>query len=255
MKHLRFIFLTLAFCCAISASTQEKTLRVLCIGNSFTFFHDSNKRLEEIAASQGHTLETKACTVGGYTFQRHLKNDDTMGTICYNKYDVCFLQDQSQNPAVYNRDTKAGRLIAQDAAELAERVRCYSPEVKIWVEHTWAYSSGNCGGFCTMENFDLQLRDGTKKIAKKAHTEVSPIGEAFAIVRTERSDIDLYDKDKKHQSPLGTYLKSCVNYLLIYGEAFHGEVANCGYDAEKCKFLQDVAERVVLKGERVIGKK
>lgn len=253
MKHL--IILALALCCSVAASAQEKTLNVLCIGNSFTFFHDSNVRLEEIAASQGHSLKAKACTVGGYTFQRHLKNDDTMGTICYNKFDYCFLQDQSQTPAVYASNTKAGRLIAEDCCELAERIRCYSPDIKIWLEHTWAYASGNCGGFGTMENFDLMLRDGTKKIAKKAHTAVSPIGEAFAISRAERPDIDLYDKDQKHQSALGTYLKSCVNYLLIYGEAFHGEVATCGYDAQKCKYLQSVAERVVLKGERKIGTK
>lgn len=233
-------------------ATAEETLRVLCIGNSFTFYHDSNIRLEEIAASQGHALKTKACVVGGYTFQRHLKNDDTMSSICYNHYDVAFLQDQSQTPAVYARNPKAGRLIAKDATELAERVRCYSPGIKIWMEHTWSYASGNCGGFGNMSDFDKLLRDGTKKIAKKAKTAVSPIGEAFAISRAERPDINLYDKDEKHQSALGTYLKSCVNYLLIYGEAFHGEVATCGYDAEKCAYLQSVAERVVLKGEKGI---
>lgn len=248
------ILIAAAFCLAASASAfaQEKTTRVICIGNSFTYFYDSNIRLEEIAASQGHSLKTKACIVGGYTFIRHLKNDDTMGTIVYNQYDYAFLQDQSQTPAVYARDPRAGRLIARDAAELAERVKCYSPDIKIYLEHTWAYPSGDCGGFGTMENFDKLLRDGAKKIAKKAHTDVSPIGEAFAIARAERPDIVLLDPDFKHQSALGTYLKSCVNYLLIYKEPFHGEVANCGNDAATCAYLRSVAERVVLKNEKGI---
>ena len=246
------LVLLLAFACSAFAQGEEKTLNVLCIGNSFTFFHDSNLRLEEIAASQGHSLKTKACTVGGYTFQRHLKNDDTMGTICYNTFDICFLQDQSRTPAVYARDPKAGRLIAQDAMELAERIRCYSPGIKVFLEHTWAYSDGNYGGFGTMDIFDTLLRAGTQSIANKLKADVSPIGEAFAIVRAERKDIDLYDKDKKHQSALGTYLKSCINYLLIYREPFTDNATNCGYDAKKCEYLRKVAERVVLFKEKGI---
>lgn len=251
---MKTLLLAVALCSPALSLAQEKTLQVLCIGNSFTFYHDSNLRLEEIAASQGHQLKTKACVVGGYTFQRHLKNDDTMGSIVYNQYDITFLQDQSRTPAVYATSHKRGRLIARDAAELAERVRCYSPETRIWLEHTWSYPAGDCGGFGSLEHFDQMLRDGTKAIARKAHTEVSPIGEAFAIARNERKDINLYDKDQKHQSALGTYLKSCVNYLLIYRQPFHGEVADCGYDSEKCSYLRSVAERVVLKGEKGIKK-
>lgn len=250
MKRLFFALFCLCF--VLGASAQEKTLQVLCIGNSFTFFHDSNVRLEEIAASQGHSLKAKACVVGGYTFYRHLNRDETLSTLHSGKYDVVFLQDQSQTPAVYAAHPKESRLIAQDAVELAERIRCYSHDADIYIEHTWSYPAGNCGGFGSLKNFDQLLRDGSKKMAKKAHTKVSPIGEAFAIARAERPDIELLDPDKKHQSALGTYLKSCVNYLLIYGEAFHGDVANCGYDAASCAYLRSVAERVVLKGEKGI---
>lgn len=248
MKELNRLFVILMLLMmATGIQAQEQMVKVLCIGNSFTFFHDSNLRLEEIAASQGHNLKTRACTVGGYTFQRHLNNDNTCEAVRGGGYDVVFLQDQSQSEAIYAEDTKAGQLLARDAAELAERVRIFSPKARVWLEQTWAYEAEGCGGFGTMENFDSLLREGTRKMAKKARTMVSPIGEAFAIARTERPDIDLYDPDRKHQSTLGTYLKSCVNYLLIYGEAFHGDVANCGYDAEKCAFLRSVAERVVLK--------
>lgn len=245
-KLTKKLIIVSALMFSLFAGAQENTKRVLCIGNSFTFYHDSNIRLEEIAASQGHQLKTKACVVGGYTFQRHLKSDDTMGTICYNHFDVAFIQDQSQTPAVYARNPKKGRLIARDAKELAERIRCYSPGVDIWLEDTWSYTSGNCGGFGTLEQFDAMLRKGARKIARKAHTKVSHIGEAFEIVRAERPDINLYDDDQKHQSALGTYLKSCINYLNIYKEPFHGDVTTCGYDAEKCAFLRSVAERVVL---------
>ena len=91
---------------------------------------------------------------------------------------------------------------------------------------------------------------GTWMLAKAAHTAVSPIGEAFRISREERPDIDLFSKDKKHQSAFGTYLKSCVNYLMIFGGRFNGEASDCGLDPDSCAYLRSVAERVVASTKR-----
>lgn len=247
MKRI-FSFILLAVLCSAKAlfAAEADTLRVLCIGNSFTFFFDSEKRLEEIAASEGHGLKAQALTVGGYTFHRHLIDDKTMGPLVYNQYDLVFLQDQSRTPALYGQNPKGCRLVAEDARKLADRVRIYSPNARIWIEQTWSYENGNYGGFGSFGRFDDLLRKGTRLMAKKAHTEVSPIGDAFAIVRAERPDINLYYPDNKHQSEFGTYLKSCVNYLLIYGQPFSPNATSCGYDAEKCAYLRKVAERVVL---------
>ena len=57
-------------------------------------------------------------------------------------------------------------------------------------------------------------------MAKAAGTWISPIGEAFRIVREGSSGINLYHTDNKHQSVYGAYLKACVNYLVLYGTAF-----------------------------------
>ena len=247
MKRLLTLIALFALCSSkVLLAAEADTLRVLCIGNSFTFFFDSEKRLEEIAASEGHGLKAQALTVGGYTFHRHLIDDKTMGPLVYNQYDIVFLQDQSRTPALYGEDPMRCRVVADDARELAERVRVYSSDAKIWIEQTWSYENGNYGGFGSFERFDQLLKDGTRLMAAYAGTEVSPIGDAYAIVRAERPDINLYYPDNKHQSELGTYLKSCVNYLLIYGKPFSKKATSCGYDAEKCAYLRKVAERVVL---------
>lgn len=246
MKRIFTLFALLVLCSSKALFAAEAdTLRVLCIGNSFTFFYDSEKRLEEIAASEGHGLKAQALTVGGYTFHRHLIDDKTMSPLISNRYDLVFLQDQSRTPALYGENPKRCRLAGEDARDLAERVRTYSPDAKIWIEQTWSYENGNYGGFGSFERFDALLKKGTALMAKKAHTDISPIGEAFAIVRSERPDINLYYPDNKHQSELGTYLKSCVNYLLIYRTPFSSAATSCGYDAEKCAYLRKVAERVV----------
>ncbi len=75
---------------------------------------------------------------------------------------------------------------------------------------------------------------------------VSPIGNAFETVYNENRSIRLFDTDNKHQSHYGTYLKACVNYLLITGKTFSGKPADCGLEPEKAEYLRSVAERTVL---------
>ena len=56
---------------ALFMHAQVDTTRVLCIGNSFTYYFDSHLKLAEIALSQGHYIDMTAAYVGGYTFNRH----------------------------------------------------------------------------------------------------------------------------------------------------------------------------------------
>lgn len=246
MKKL-FFLLSFAIAAAV-ASAQEYTdsLRVLCIGNSFTYVEDAHLKLRDLAMSQGHFMDVNGQLQGGYTFQRHLRRDETLSAIVYNQFDHVFLQDQSRTPALMGEDPNRCRLIARDGAELAERIRIYSPNAQIWMEQTWSYSQGNYGGFGSYERFDELLRKGSAAMAKTMKAGLSPIGEAFIACRAEQPGINLYDKDEKHQSAYGSYLKACVNYLLIYRTPFTDKADNCNLDADACAKLRKIAERVVL---------
>lgn len=232
---------------AISAKAQTDTTRVLCIGNSFTYVFDSHQKLADIALSQGHYINMTAAYVGGYTFYRHLKDIKTIIAIeqFTTPYDCVFLQNQSQVNALYAKDPRQHKLQKQDAVELAARVRQYSPDARVWIESTWSYPAFDCGGFGTETEFNRLLEKGSAMLAKAAHTSVSPIGTAFRIAREERPDINLFSDDQKHQSALGAYLKSCVNYLLIFGGKFNSDASSCGLDPDSCAYLRSVAERVV----------
>lgn len=233
---------------AFAQTAMTDTLRVLCVGNSFTFFSNSHEMLVKIAASQRHHIQMRAAYEGGYTMNRHLHDLRTINAVetMSQGYDCVFLQDQSQMHARYAADPKRWALAADDTRQMADRVRMYSPDARIWLECTWAYTAGNCGGFGSLKDFDEMLFQGAIAIAQIADTHVSPIGSAFAVARQERPDINLYESDQKHQSAYGSYLKSCVNYLLIYGAPFSQPVDCCDLSAEPCKYLQSLAERIVL---------
>ena len=222
------------------------TTDILCIGNSFTYFSSGPSMLKEIAWSQGHYFNVKSSLKGGQTLGQHTGRILTKEVAGYGDYDVAFFQDQSQTPARYAQDPEKNSQIADDYLELSRIAQANSPEIRIVMEQTWAYPSQRFGGFGDFATFTDLLLEGAHRLAALNGAEVSPIGEAFEIVYNENKDIRLYDTDSKHQSHYGAYLKACVNYLVVTGEAFKGNVANCGLEKEKAEYLQRIAEKAVL---------
>ena len=245
----RFLISIIGLAMALTASAQNfqpsDTTRVLLIGNSFTYYNNSWNMLSRIASSEGHELQIVHATQPGYSFADHLKSQETTDAILKGDYKIAILQDQSQTPAKYASDPKGNVNLRNNFITLTNRIYGWSPYVKIIMECTWAYNDNNCGGFGTLEQFDQFLQNGTRLYAEVIRGTVSPIGDAFAIVRLERPDIKLYDKDECHPSEYGTYLKCCVNYLTMFGGKFSPFTTSCDLDPEITKYLRSVAKKVV----------
>lgn len=222
------------------------TSRILCLGNSFTYFSNAPSMLKEIAWSQGHYFDIRAHLKGGRTLGQHTGLMLTAHEISAGAYNIAILQDQSQNPARYAAEPEKCAEVMQDYLALSDMVLEYSPECRIILEQTWAYPSQKAGGFGDYGTFARLLDEGAKAMAGQNGGEVSPIGKAFEAVYRENRDIRLYDTDNKHQSHYGTYLKACVNYLLITGSPFSGTPADCGLEPDKAEYLRKAAEKAVL---------
>ena len=220
------------------------TKKVLCLGNSFSYYSNPAWMLKEIAWNEGHYLNVKGHFKGSQNFGQHLELSFSTDAIDIGGYDYAFIQDQSQNPATYGRDGTAS--IASNCTALADKIRAKSASCKVILEQTWTFSASSYGGFTDFATFENYNAKGAHAMAEAAGTWVSPIGVAFRIVREGSSGINLYHTDNKHQSVYGAYLKACVNYLVLYGEAFGSSPADCGIEASKAAYLRSVAEQVVL---------
>ncbi len=226
----------------------KDTTRVLCIGNSFTYFHGTPVMLKEIAWNEGHYLDMSASLKGGWTMAKHMALSMTDDLVAEGGYDYVFLQDQSQAPAKVGKDRKEHAQLVKDMAAMADKVRAASPGCKAMVECTWAYPAKEGGGFGSYEAFYAYAKKGAKIMARAVgKARISPIADAFDLVRKERPDIRMYHTDNYHQSPEGSYLKACVNYLMLFGEPFGENPADCLLDKEVAAYLRSVAERIILK--------
>ena len=225
----------------------KDTPKVLCIGNSFTYYLGCPAILKEIAWKEGHYLDMASSLKGGWSMGQHLSLETTNDLVAEGGYDYVFLQDQSQAAARVGKDRKKYDNLIRNIAAMAAKVRTNSEDCKAVVEYTWAYAKNDYGSFGSLEAFDKYGKKGAGIMAKAVgNAEVSPIAEAFAIVRKERPDINLYHTDNHHQSLYGSYLKSCVNYLVMFGEPFGDSPSDYLVEPEIAAYLRSVAEKTVL---------
>lgn len=201
----------------------KDTVRVLCIGNSFTYVFEAPYMLKQLALTQGHYIDMHACLRGGYNFGDHLQMQGTAEAIREGGYDVVFLQNQSQTNAWYGQDSLKYSKTMQDAEELVRRIREYSPSARIIIESTWSYPGLNYGGFGSYELYDDLMEQGSRWIAERVGGEVSYINRAFIQARHQCPELAIYGGDEKHQSAYGSYLKACTNYFVIFGQPYPAE--------------------------------
>ncbi len=237
--------LALPTCRIITYPTKARDSKtILALGNSFTYCFGSTMMLKELARSQGHQLVIRTNTKGGQYCENHLVLEMSQDAINYGNFEYAFLQDQSCVHSNYYLDPVGRKPYLDNTIKLKERILEKSPECKVILENTWSYGINDYMKFGSYEAFDEALQKGCEMIAEESDCEISPIGPAFVAAR-ERG-INLYDNDNKHQNANGSYLKACVNYLLMYKTKFDKNASDCGLPRDIALQLREVAEEIVL---------
>ena len=237
-----------AYCSKIGTAAPKVTRRVLALGNSFSYYNNPLWYLQEIAAREGNFVDLQGHVKGSQNLFQHAALSLSNEAVGLGGYDFAFLQYQSENPAIF---ALSGTASIRDAAvALADKVRAASPACQVILENTWSFNgkAGSYGG--SLASFDGYLASGTKAMAQAASAWVSPIGQAFARCRELYPSVNLYHTDNKHQSAYGAYLKACVNYLVLFGERFSSDPADCGINPQVAADLRAIAEEIVLGHEQ-----
>lgn len=235
------------FCAAATYPGIKATdvKKVAILGNSFTHYYGTAFMLKEIARSQGHQLDVRTHAKGSQYLNNHISLQRSLDVINETDYDFVILQEQSTRYADYAKTPSEAAV--NECAALTAKFRQGSPSATIMLECTWPFPTSNWFNYGSSAAFLTNLLKGTKAVAQADPNvnRVSPIGVAFDKAYASGLT-SLYHTDSKHPSRNGAYLKSCINYLMMFGTRFDSNVATCGCTPADAAQLRAIAEEVVL---------
>jgi hypothetical protein len=210
---LRPALLLLAALSAPSApiTPAEEPVRVLFVGNSYTYFNNLPALVRAMAEARGQVLETEMVAPGGWRLEDHFEKGEARALLRDWPWDHVVLQEQS---------TLGTNLFVDGLARIAGD-EVFHPWAEKWVEEitsakakpvfylTWARKAS--------PEDQATLTRSVLRVANPAHAAVAPAGPAFALVRAARPELELFIEDGSHPSPAGSYLAACTIYATVFG--------------------------------------
>ena len=177
-------------------------MRVLFIGNSFTYYHDLPHMVAQLLS-----CETAAVTRGGFYLRQFCDPAEEMfhqveEQLNNGPWDRVVLQEQSFN-AVGNRAD-----FIKSMSILCARVRNAGAEPVLYA--SWAYREGSEKLEKTgrsYEEMDAGLKMAYALAGKNNEAPCAWVGDAFTRAR---ESFHLYEADDYHPSIYGSYLSACV---------------------------------------------
>jgi hypothetical protein len=280
MNAGRRTFLTLTLVAAAvmasRASAAEPPLKVLFVGNSYTFVNDLPAMLVSLAdAAGGRRIDVDRHLMGGCTFERHVNETKAIPKIQQKRWDVVVLQEQSLRPVVERER------MFQYAAVLKKEIDKQGAQTVLYL--TWArqnvpemqsgadparspnyaramyqlsgVKSIDLDAWCKRQRAGLLggLSGAYFDLARQLGTSVAPVGVAWQKALLADKNLVLHAADKSHPSPAGTYMATCVFYATLLGKSPVGLPAELKKDgkplvslsAEQARRLQTIAWQTV----------
>ncbi|MBQ5971608.1 MAG: SGNH/GDSL hydrolase family protein [Prevotella sp.] len=253
-KVILTVIFAIATCFNLSAADGD-SLRILWIGNSYTYFHDLPKIVKDIASSQHMRLSTTTVLKGGEQLSGHLKNPRLVSLLKNGGWDYVVVQEQSTLPALATDDViKSTYPYAHTIDSMA---KASSPGVKVIYYMTWGHKYGTiyktdyepAHHYTTMQE---RLKTSYLEMAHMNNSWCAPVGMAWKKIREEHPDYQIYEDDCTHPSVLGSYLAANVIFTTIYQRQYQTSV-KCGIADSQAEVIQQTAQQTVLENLRLLN--
>jgi hypothetical protein len=220
------------------------SLRVLFVGDSYTFVNDLPKWVRDVVTSSGAvSIEIDSIVQGGATLTQHVKSPAVTERIGRGGWTHVVIQAQGVEPLLDPAGFESG------AAALAAEAR-KAGAVPVFYE-TWARRAGDpvyreawSGG--TPPEMQARLDSETRKVAAANGGLLVPAGAAFAkALGDRRLSVTLLASDGSNPTVAGTYLVACIFYARLTGRSPVGVSARpSSLAAGDAAALQELARKV-----------
>lgn len=203
---------------ASSGLNAQAPIRVLFIGNSFTYVNDLPELVDGFArGSKGAArVETRMVAAGGATLESTWRDGKALAVLRGSRWDYVVLQEQSSLGSLFIN----GRSAVNDPSRIFyPAVRKFGGEArragaKTILMLTWAPRAE--------PGLQDALTYAYMAIGREIGAAVAPVGIAWASARRDRPSVDLFDPapwDGLHPSPAGSYLAAAVLFATITGRS------------------------------------
>lgn len=231
MKFFFNFFLCWISLTSFAQDKAVKPVKVLFIGNSYTYYHHLPQLCSGMAASVGDVLITDQSTVGGYRLQQHSINSNTLdkiknGSPDYNNnkaktsWDFVVLQEHSQLPSNPDKEVETG--VLPYVHFLDSMIHQYNGQAKTVFYQTWGRKNGDssrCAAWppvCTYRGMDSLLQVSYTRMAKNNNALLAPVAAVWRFIREKHPAIELYYKDESHPAAAGSYAAACCFYTVFF---------------------------------------
>jgi hypothetical protein len=204
---LAFVVLLVPLIVHSRATEPKPEIRILFIGNSFTYFNDLPRMVAELAEAGGQRpLHCESETPGGCTLEKHWQDRKAVSRIQSGPWDFVVLQDQSEAP-----------LRRRDA--MIEYGKKFDAEIKKQRAKTILYETWALQNQLEQQTAISQAYEG---LARELNARLAPVGNAWQTALRSDPKLILHDMDHKHPNATGTYLAACVFYATLFGQSPEG---------------------------------
>jgi hypothetical protein len=221
------------------ARSDKPGLRVLFVGNSFTFRNDMPELVQRLSGEKKSRIFAVSFTAGGWQLRNFAGNRELERLLHEVHWDVVVLQEQSQIPS-FGPDYRA-REFDPYVQSLAQKIEAAGARPLLF--ETWGYRTGdrrNLPGD-TFVQMQARLAWGYADAARTFGARIAPVGTAWLAALSSRPQLDLWADDDKHPSRLGSYLAACVFYATLTNRSPVGNGFTDGLNESDARFLQRVA--------------
>jgi hypothetical protein len=231
------------------ARSDRPGLRVLFVGNSFTFRNSLPALVHELAAGDpGATpIFSVEYAAGGWSLHQANKDDGLDKLLREVRWDVVVLQEKSWLLSLPEEQWRRETYPA--ARDLHEKIAAAGARTVFFM--TWGYVRGDRRDepHDTYAAMQARLADGYSKLGSELGAQVAPAGLAWAEALRREPRLDLWAGDGQHPARLGSYLAACVFYAMLSGREPAQSRFTAGIQPARARLLQQVAGD--LRGLRV----
>jgi hypothetical protein len=223
------------------ARSDRPGLRVLFVGNSFTFKNSLPALVHELAAGdRGATpIFSVEYAAPGWSLHQADKDGGLTKLLRDVKWDVVVLQEKSWLLSFPEQQWRHSTY--PFARDLRDKIAAGGAKTVLFM--TWGYVLGDRWNepHDTYAAMQARLSSGYSRLGEELGATVAPAGPAWAEALRREPSLELWAGDGEHPSLLGSYLAACVFYGLLSGREPTRSRFTAGIEPGQARLLQQIA--------------